>query len=239
MSKPPIQLDGVPTSEQVCQQLADEGRPVVLAFSRGKDSLCAWQTMVDHGIDVRPFHMHAPPGLKFIDDSLKTFEDHFQTRIRRYVHPGMYLRLQERGWQPPHRLDAFDRLPIAAISFEDVNAMAIDDEGLPDDTWVADGVRAADSSLRRLAFKRHGVIRHTNSGAHKASVVWDWRISHIRDCIRANKLPQAIDYEWFDRSWDGFDYRFLEPLSRHAPDDLKVILDWFPLADMELYRHDL
>ncbi len=40
-------------------------------------------------------------------------------------------------------------------------------------------------------------------------------------------------------SFDGLDYRFIEPLSRHAPEDYTRDLDWFPLAELELLRHDL
>ncbi|MFD6070295.1 hypothetical protein [Amycolatopsis lurida] len=51
--------------------------------------------------------------------------------------------------------------------------------------------------------------------------------------------PLPIDYEWYGRSFDGLDYRFIEPLSRHAPEDYARALDWFPLAELELLRHDL
>ncbi|WP_161791100.1 hypothetical protein [Amycolatopsis sp. MJM2582] len=48
-----------------------------------------------------------------------------------------------------------------------------------------------------------------------------------------------IDYEWYGRSFDGLDYRFIEPLSRHAPEDYARDPDWCPLAEPELLRHDL
>jgi hypothetical protein len=40
----------------------------------------------------------------------------------------------------------------------------------------------------------------------------------------------------FGRSFDGIDYRFLEPISRLYPEDYQRILQDFPLADLELFR---
>ena len=73
----------------------------------------------------------------------------------------------------------------------------------------------------------------------KVSVVWDWQVAEVRDRIAAEGIDLPPDYEWFGRSFDGIDRRFLEPLSRQAPEDFARILEWFPLADLELIRHGL
>jgi len=49
-------------------------------------------------------------------------------------------------------------------------------------------------------------------------------------------IPLPVDYEWFGRSFDGLDFRFLEPMSRFAPADYERVLDWFPLADVQMFR---
>jgi hypothetical protein len=48
------------------------------------------------------------------------------------------------------------------------------------------------------------------------------------------KLP--IDYHLFGRSFDGMDYRFLKPIKDNFPKDFEKILEWFPLADLEIFR---
>jgi predicted PP-loop superfamily ATPase len=48
-------IEGQPTSAEVRASLAGEGRPVLLAFSRGKDSIAAWLALRDAGVDVVPF----------------------------------------------------------------------------------------------------------------------------------------------------------------------------------------
>jgi hypothetical protein len=52
-------------------------------------------------------------------------------------------------------------------------------------------------------------------------------------------LTGSPEYEWFGRSFDGIDWRFLAPIKQHAPDDYARILDWFPLADLEVFCRDL
>lgn len=84
--------------------------------------------------------------------------------------------------------------------------------------------------------KSHGPVRDS---VLKISPVWDWRIRHVREALKRHKCPLPTEYDWFGRSFDGLDYRFLEPLSRHAPDDYRQILEWFPLADLEVFRRGL
>jgi hypothetical protein len=41
----PITIDGITPSDQIRGQIAAEGKPVLLGFSRGKDSLASWLAM--------------------------------------------------------------------------------------------------------------------------------------------------------------------------------------------------
>ena len=46
------------TSLAVREKLAADGRPVLLAFSCGKDSIAAWLAMRDMGIEVVPAYLY-------------------------------------------------------------------------------------------------------------------------------------------------------------------------------------
>ena len=72
--------------------------------------------------------------------------------------------------------------------------------------------------------------------SRKVSPVADWLKGEVLARIKSAGIPLPVDYEWFGRSFDGIDYRFIEPLSRFAPDDFARVLDWFPLAEAELVR---
>jgi hypothetical protein len=227
-------LDGIPPSTEVRTQLAEANRPVLLAFSRGKDSIAAWLALRDAGVTVRPFYLYLIPGmLDFERASLAYFEDWFGTPIPTYPHPGLYRWLRNLVFQPPDRWRTIQDMQLPNLTHEHVNAMVRADHHLPADTWVADGVRAADSLPRRAAIKTHGAFR---SGTGKCSPVWDWDIRETMSTIHKAGIRLPDDYRWFGRSFDGLDHRFLAPLAKRAPDDYQRILDWFPLADLELFR---
>lgn len=73
----------------------------------------------------------------------------------------------------------------------------------------------------------------------KISAIWDWRKAQVIGAIASSGATLGPEYEWFGRSFDGIDARFLRPLREHAPTDYERILHWFPLAEMDLMRADL
>ena len=83
---------------------------------------------------------------------------------------------------------------------------------------------------------RYGPMKEAH---RKVSPIWDWRKATAFARIAAEGVELSSDYEWFGRSFDGLDYRFVEPLSRHAPEDYQRLLDWFPLAELEIVRKGL
>lgn len=232
-----IEIDGVATSEAIREQLRAEGKPVLLAFSGGKDAIAAWLAMRDSGItEVVPYYMYYIPGLRFVEDNLDRLEQVFGVRIRRYPHPSLYRWLNSFVFQPPERLAVIEAANMPNPTYAQVVQLIREDEGLHRETWVADGVRAADSIVRRVSIVKHGAMKLKN---RKVSAVWDWRKAEVMDRIAAEGIALPPDYEWFGRSFDGIDRRFLEPLSKNAPEDFARVLEWFPLADLELVRHGL
>ncbi|WP_394360718.1 hypothetical protein [Amycolatopsis sp. SB7-3] len=231
----PVVIDGVTPSAEVRAELARKGVPVLLAFSRGKDSLAAWLALRDAGVEVRPFHFYLVPGLEFVDESLAFFEKFFGVTIPQLPHPSLYRWLNNLTFVPPERRLIIEAAQLPEPDYVTVSRLLCTEYyGLdPDTTLTADGIRAADSPNRRTAIKGHGPLR---LHVMKVSPVWDWRIRHVRAALAENKCPLPVDYEWFNRTFDGLDLRFLEPIRRNAPADYERILDWFPLCDLEFFR---
>jgi 3'-phosphoadenosine 5'-phosphosulfate sulfotransferase (PAPS reductase)/FAD synthetase len=235
----PTVIKGQPASAEVCAQLAAGGRPVLVAFSCGKDSLAATLALMDAGVEVILAHMYLIPGrepgttLDFVEESLAYMERAYGQRIHRYPHPSLWRWLNNLVFQPPERCAIIEAAHMPTYTYEQLWKAIREDLGLPADTWVADGVRAADSIQRRASLTKHGVMKHSS---HKVSPVADWLKGEVMDRIKAAGVELPVDYDWFGRSFDGIDHRFLEPISRNAPDDYERILDWFPLADLELMR---
>lgn len=82
------------------------GENILLAFSRGKDSIAAWIALQESGLfkNIIPVYLYPVPDLKFDTESLKYFEDVFQTHIYRLPHPSFYRMMYKNLFQPPGRL---------------------------------------------------------------------------------------------------------------------------------------
>ena len=235
----PTIIKGQPTSAEVRASLAAEGRPVLVAFSGGKDAIAAELALQDAGIETVLAHLYYIPGrepgrtLDFVEQGLTDLEQALGKPIHRYPHPSFYRWLNNFVFQPPERCEVIEAAQLPIPDYQVMWELIRADLKLPADTWVADGVRAADSILRRPSSARHGVMK---AGSGKASPVADWLKAEVLDRIAAAGIQLPVDYQFFGRSFDGIDHRFLKPISEHFPDDFARILDWFPLADLELFR---
>lgn len=238
----PTIIKGQPTSAEVRAELAAEGRPLIVAFSGGKDAIATELALQDAGIETVLVYLYYIPGrepgrtLEFVEQGLASLEAALGKPIHRYPHPSLYRWLRNLVFQPPERIETILAANLPAVDYADLWRLIREDLGMPPETLVADGVRAADSIVRRASFVRHGVLKR---GAGKVSPIADWLKAEVLDRIAAAGITLPVDYDWFGRSFDGIDYRFLEPMSRNAPADFARVLDWFPLAEMELLRHDL
>jgi hypothetical protein len=227
----PIRIEGVTPSAELRDALA--GQTVLLAFSRGKDSIAAWLALRAAGVHVVPYHLYLIPGLQWVAESLAYYEDWFGAEILNLPHPSLYRWLTHQMFQPPERCRVIEAAQIIVPTYADVNRLIREHHQLPGDTWVCDGVRAADSPNRRTAIASHGPVNQAN---RTQKIVWDWRKAHVYDAIERAGVELPPDYDWFKRSFDGLDVRFLRPIRQHAPADYARILEWFPLADLELCR---
>lgn len=234
-------IKGQPPSAEIREKLASENKPVLVAMSLGKDAIAANLALREAGIQTQLAYLYYIPGangqrtLNFVHKTIDQLQDAFQQEIHLYPHPSLYRWLNNFVFQPPERLAVIEAAKLPNISYEEEWDLIREDLGLPKDTWIADGVRAADSIVRRASFTKHGVMKPKH---HKVSPIFDWQKHEVLNAIEQAVIPLPVDYEWFNRSFDGLDYRFLGPLKEHAPDDYQRVLDWFPLAELEIMRKD-
>ena len=230
---------GIMSSKRVRDKLRESG-PVLLGFSRGKDSIAAWCALEDAGVDVIPFHLYRIPGLRFEAESIDYFQDAFKTRIYQLPHPYFWQSMVGYQFQTPERCATIDAAHVTPPTYEQIVDMLREYFGVPD-AWYVDGVSANNSLVRRTAIKTHGVMKPKHKKAHP---IWDWALKDVRETIEGNSLELPPDYTWFaknpgkldGRSFDGLDARFLGPLKKFAPDDYQRLLDWYPLASTEADR---
>lgn len=240
----PTIIKGQPTSAEIRETLKSENRPVLVAFSGGKDAIATELALQDAGIGTVLACLYYIPGhtpgrtLDFVEQGLTDLEDKLGKPIHRYPHPSFYRWLNNLVFQPPERCEVIEAAQLPTPTYATMWQLIRADLGLPADTWVADGVRASDSIVRRASFTRHGIMKPKD---HKVSPIADWLKGEVLDRISAAGITLPVDYapHMFGRSFDGLDYRFLKPIHDHFPDDFQRILDWFPLADLALFRADM
>ena len=205
----------------------------LLAFSRGKDSIIAWLAIREHFDQVCPYYMYRIPGLEFVEESLDYYERFFGVRIARFPHPALHRWLNNYTFSPPERCMVIEQAGIPSHSYEEVRYAATLTFKLPQNTFLADGIRAADSPIRRISIMKHGPI---SEGKHIYHPVWDLTKEPMLEMLKHHNLHLPIDYRIFGRSFDGLDLRFLLPLKKYLPRDYRRVLEWFPLAELEVFR---
>lgn len=229
------------TRRQVMEEIAAlSGGRCLLAFSRGKDSIAAWLELRESGLfsEIVPFHLNLVPGMRFIEDSLDSFEDWFQTRIIRLPHISFYRMIGNCVLQPPGRVREIARLGLdqcTRFTYDHVRRWLAEDLGWPEaTTWTANGVRAADSPRRRIHIVKG---RARNFSSKQFYPVFDYRKADVMAIIERHGIQLPMDYEMFGRSFDGIDWRFIGPLRKHLPEDYERLRFWFPLVEIDFLLH--
>lgn len=223
------------TGEETIAAIRAETDEITLAFSCGKDSIGAWLALRPHFRKITPIYMYLIPDLEFVEKSLRYYEDFFETEIIRVPHPSLIRMLRNLVFQAPENCRIIELCGFAPLNYEHIIGQLRIDLDIPDSSYHAVGVRAADSPIRRAAVNRSGSI---NRKKRQFMPVWDWNKARLLAELHKAKVKLPIDYQLFGRSFDGIDYRFLKPIRDHLPEDYQKIINLFPLAELEILRRE-
>lgn len=235
-----------PPSAKLRADYAAAGRPIILSFSRGKDSLAAWLAMLDSGIPpdlIYPVYYERVPGLPFSERSVQDMENWFDRPILRLPHPSLYSQWNQGVFQSPTRTGLVRATDMPNVTYQDLEEQIRAHHGLPEDTHVATGVRAADGISRRTYLKVSGPYAALKQ---RVAIIWDWTKGECYDRITEAGVPLPVDYTWFaqpgrarsGRTFDGLSYQFLRPIRDNSPEDWAYLTEWFPLIELEIIRHE-
>lgn len=230
-----VVFPGVDCSERCIERIAETTDTVILSFSAGKDSIAAWLAIRPYFKRIVPYFLYIVPDLEFVEQSVRYYEDFFETRIYRMPHTSWFRMLKHLTFQPPERISIIDSFELGEPDYQEIRDLVCQTAKIPEGTFDAKGTRAADSIMRRTNFKRRGGI---NWNKKFFFPVWDWRKDELVHRLRESGVKMPIDYQLFGQSFDGIDFRFLYPIKQHFPDDYARILEWFPLAELEIKRYE-
>lgn len=224
-------------SDALCRYVAERsGGVCLLSFSTGKDSIAAWLQCRRYFRRIVPFYLENPPGMAFVERTLRYYEEVFATPILRMPHPAFARMHRALTYQPPECCAEIEAVQLPVYKYSDVEDHVRELAGLTRDAYVAIGVRQSDSIWRRVNISAQGSLNPTR---RSFQCVYDWSGRRVVDEIAAAGIMLPVDYRIWGRSFDGLQYEFLEPLRRHFPDDYARLLQWYPLADVEIFRREV
>ena len=145
-------LSGIETIREV-RKKQDK---TLLAFSTGKDAIAAWLAIRDHFDEVIPYYLYLIPDLEFVEESLVYYEKFFGTKIIRLPHPSLHRWLNNFIFQAPQNCLCIEQAKLPNFDYVHIQQAIVKNRNLQKDILVADGVRAADSPMRRVAISTHG-----------------------------------------------------------------------------------
>lgn len=222
------------TSEELNKYVSDlTGGITILGFSTGKDSVAAWLELRKYFPKIVPVYMYLIPRLAFVEDSLKYYEDFFKTEIIRLPHPSLYRFLTHFIFQAPENCLIIEEMDLPNFEYDEVYQIVREDWHLPMNTHSASGVRARDSLTRWAAVKKYGAL---NENRKAFMPIFDFNKDRLVRTLISSGVRLPVDYELFGRSFDGLDARFLGPIKDRFPKDYQKIIEFFPLAEIELKR---
>ena len=224
------------TSDELCQQMAQECDTCLLAFSLGKDSIASWVQLRKYFKHVIPFYKYLVPDLEFVEENLQYYEDFFGTHIYRMPHPAFYKMINGGVMQTPERWALIDaNRPFYPKEYNDQSPPDILRYllGLPENVYTAVGLRVSDSPMRRMNVKVHGSVIHSKQSFYP---IYDWLKARLVNELKTAGVKLSSDYKLWNNSFDGITYKYLREIRRVYPRDWQKILDYFPLLELEFYR---
>lgn len=224
--------------KETIQKVRNKTDTVILSFSRGRDSIASYLAIKDKFPNLLLVHFYYVPHLKFMDDSIRYYEQALGQRIIQLPHPFFYK------WWTTLTFQAPENSPIVVHTLDDFIEGAFD-AGMKNlcefmgvnykEVYQAIGLKKADSLFRRQHIGRVGSIcknRHFYP-------VWDWSHKDCYAAIREAGLHLPVDYAIFGRTFDGLDAKFTLPLKRYFPEDYRRLLLWFPMVEAETKRYEI
>lgn len=207
----------------------------MLSFSRGKDCIACYLAMQPHFERIVPYYYDFVPDLEFVSDSLAYFEQKMGCHIVRYPASATFRMLKNNMYQPPEHVTLIERFDLPDITQNDLQLALVEDENLAPNSYNAIGMRSKDSVQRAFSIQQNGTINHSRKTFYP---VHDMSKDDVINIIKKHGWKLPIDYKYFGSSFDGLYISYLYPIKLFFPRDYQRILEFYPLAEVEVFRYE-
>ena len=214
-----------------------------LSFSTGVDAIASWLRCLesdqwDPAEAVLYYYHHVK--MSWSVEYIEYFEDRYGVSIIQVPSHILLADLAYALYQEPIRVEANAKLQRTEFAFQPMTKQEIQDgvriwTRLPESTFCAVGVKQGDSPIRRKTMREQKGISHRQA---KWYPIWDFEHRDVKDIIIRHGVKVPYDYALFGISFENIDYRFSKVISEQCPHNWTKILQWFPLADTIISRHE-
>lgn len=218
------------------QWIKERSPKVLVGLSFGKDSLATFHSLTDtwDREDIIGYWLYPHPHLGWQRRQLAYYRRELGIRIYAIAHRTLWMHLAEHLYQPPQNRPVIWKHDLVEVPYEAIYWAIAADAGILDQKpWVAQGVRAADSPMRRIVISRRGPY---NLNQRVFYPIWEERKAEVKQRIIDLGVKLPVDYQLWGRTFDGQDHRFIKPLAEHFPEDYAHLRELFPLMDTGFIR---
>lgn len=220
------------SSEELCEMIAKKQDECFISFSGGKDSIACMIVAKRFFKKVVPVFFYRIPGLSFIDEKIKYFEEFFGERIIKLPHPSTIAQLNGYLFQDLEHRKIIERTAIPTPTYDMFFDKLREKYGIQ---WVGIGNRAHDNMQRWTAFVTNGAINYNRQ------VFWpvfDYSNDDVLQLIKEAKIYMPDDYRMFGKTFDSLQERFISVIKKEYPQDFERIKLFFPLIEIENLRYE-
>ena len=227
-------------TKELCKTVAKKSKGVcILAFSRGKDSLCAWLYLRKYFKRIIPVHFASYPNLKHVNETLAYYErvmseeNGEKVHILRMMSEELPLALSNMMYQLPTALNGVQKGAVKPYNKYDIFEQIRYELSLPS-AWVAFAIGESDSIDRRIVCKKMGGM---NKATKTFFPTFDFSRKMIYDIIQESGIKVSDEYRWTSRTLTGVVSATNNRIYKeHYPEDWAVIKAMYPLAEAKTLR---
>ena len=217
---------------------------LLMSFSCGADSIAMFLRVLESGefdmTDGVYFYYWFLPGVPWVDEWIEYFQTKYGIEIIQLPNP-IFVDDQGNGFlKTPMGAHATAQLQKTKYKYWHNDKKFLEhavkvNQGLPENTLCAVGIKQGDSAMRRIALRKNEGLS-LNSG--KWYPIHDFENRDVIDIIKRHDVKVPYDYELFGISFENLDYRFSKPIKDHCPETYKLLKSWYPQIDMYIARNE-
>ena len=212
-------------------------KKVTIGFSTGKDSLVGIDLLQKANIEFIPIYFYLLPGIQFVENSIKMYEDRFKMKVIMLPHPMIIAHLAHQDWQSFRETKKLLQINWGTDSFKNLTHKYLQSIGKENDfIYDCNCMKMADSINRYTLLKSRNDIDTEHKIIYLTKYFTDKDIFKYLD---ENKIPLSKDYKIFGRSFDGLAYHYLTGVKKFHPNDYEYLKEHFDLIEAEIMRYEL